>query len=222
MILHVEDAKLSMLVIFSWLCLHTCSHALESIFDHSTTLCSPMHKFCLKFAPLQIDPTHRWIANRNDPIDNSSGVLLTCNHSGALSITSQDVVVTLLDSRNFILGEYDASGYMKKVMCQSFDHPSDVFYLWEPRKGELVIRRGGIIFGQVGFCETTDNVPRHIQLMYEYNIVSNKDEESFSYVSHNDHSQRVLFSNGNLQDTENGDLAQAQNWCFTHLIEIEF
>jgi len=89
MILHVEDAKLSMLVIFSWLCLHTCSHALESRFDHSTTLCSPMHKFCLKFAPLQIDPTHTWIANRNDPIDNSSGVLLTCNHSGALSITSQ-------------------------------------------------------------------------------------------------------------------------------------
>jgi len=113
---------------------------------------------------------------------------------------------------------------MVVVSSFSSNNPSSGFFAlqWEPRKGELVIRRGGIIFGQVGFCETTDNVPRHIQLMYEYNIVSNKDEESFSYVSHNDHLQRVLFSNGNLQDTENGDLAQAQNWCFTHLIEIEF
>ncbi|CAJ1958133.1 unnamed protein product [Sphenostylis stenocarpa] len=283
MMFHVDDAKLTMMFIFSWLCLHS-SYALVSdslrpggTFDHSTTLCSPMNKFCLKFGPLQFDPTHTyllirntrtptgyavWIANRNDPIYNNSGVLLTLNHSGALSITSQgrnpiilyspvlpttkNVAVTLLDSGNLILGEYDASGSMKKVMWQSFDHPSDVllpgmklgvnhktnqswlvvssfstinpssgfFALeWEPRKGELVIKREEIIYWTSGVLRNNkfDNVPRHMQLMYEYNTVSNKDEESFSYVSHNDHSQWVLFSNGNLQDTENGDIAQAQN-----------
>ncbi|KAG5015897.1 hypothetical protein JHK85_022033 [Glycine max] len=165
-------------------------------------------------------------------IGNNSGVLLTLKNSGALTITSQggnpitlyspvlptkkNVVVTLLDSGNLVLGEYDDSGSMKHAMWQSFDHPSDVllpgmklgvnhktnrswsvassfstnnpssgsFALeWEPRKGEL--------------------------LMYEYKIVSNKDEESFSYASHNDYSQLVLFSNGNLQDTQIGDIAQA-------------
>ncbi|KAH1237445.1 Cysteine-rich receptor-like protein kinase 6 [Glycine max] len=75
-------------------------------------------------------------------IGNNSGVLLTLKNSGALTITSQggnpitlyspvlptkkNVVVTLLDSGNLVLGEYDDSGSMKHAMWQSFDHPSDV------------------------------------------------------------------------------------------------
>ncbi|XP_020239927.1 G-type lectin S-receptor-like serine/threonine-protein kinase At1g67520 isoform X1 [Cajanus cajan] len=283
---HMNDVKMAMIVTLLWLCLHTIAYALVNnslrpgeTLDHSTTLCSPMHRFCLKFGPLQFDPTHTylvirntrtptgyadWIANRNDPIDNNSGVLLTLNHSGALTITSQggnpitlfspllptkrNVAVTLLDSGNLVLGEYDASGSMKHVMWQSFDHPSDVllpgmklgvnhktnhtwlvvssfstnnpssgsFALeWEPRNGELVIKRGGKIYWTSGVLKNNkfENVPGHMQVMYEYKIVSNKDEESFSYASHNDHSQWVLFSNGNLQDTENGDIAQTQN-CY--------
>ncbi|RDX82508.1 G-type lectin S-receptor-like serine/threonine-protein kinase, partial [Mucuna pruriens] len=290
MMFHVEGVKIAIIVILSWLYMQIGVYALvrDSLrsgetFDHSTTLCSPMHTFCLKFAPLQFDPTHTylvirstrtptgyadWIANRNYPIDNNSGVLLTLNHSGALTITSQggngnpitlyspvlatnkNVALTLLDSGNLVLGEYDASGTgsMKHVMWQSFDHPSDVllpgmklgvshktnqswlvvssfstnnpslgsFALeWEPKNGELVIKRGGKIYWTSGVLKNNkfENVPRHMQIMYEYKIVSNKDEESFSYASHSDHSQWVLFSNGNLQDIENGDIAQAQN-CY--------
>lgn len=288
---HVDDVKITMIVILSWLCLHISVYALVSnslrpgeIFDHSTTLCSPMHKFCLKFAPLQFDPSHiylvirntrtptgyaDWIANRNDPIDNNSGVLLTLNHSGALIITSQgrdpitlyspvvptnkNIGVTLLDSGNLVLGEYDANDSMKNVLWQSFDHPSDVllpgmklgvdhrtnqswsvlssfgtnnpssgsFALeWEPRKGELVIKRGRKIYWTSGVMINNkfENVAGHVQLMYEYKIVSNNDEESFSYASHNNSSQWILFSNGNLQDTENGDIAQAQN-CYGYKTE---
>ncbi|KAK7271321.1 hypothetical protein RJT34_27117 [Clitoria ternatea] len=256
----VADAKIAAIVVFSWLCLlATTTYAeVSSIlkpgekFDHSSILCSPMHKFCLKFSVLEFDPSHTyltvrnthtptgytdWIANRNDPIDNDSG-FLTLTHSGALTIitgevgspttlyspvvpTKRNVAVTLLDSGNLILGEYDASGTMKHVMWQSFDHPSDVllpgsFALeWEPRKGELVIKRKGKIYWTSGVLRNNkfENIPEHLQLTYEYKIVSNEDEETFSYASHNGPSQWVLFSNGNLQDTESGDIAQAQN-CY--------
>ncbi|XP_027343001.1 G-type lectin S-receptor-like serine/threonine-protein kinase CES101 [Abrus precatorius] len=235
-------------------------------FDHSSTLWSPKGKFCLKFTAFESDPRQTylviritqnigyvdWIANRNDPVENNSGVL-TLNHSGALTITSEGgnpitlytpvlpsektVGVTLLDSGNLILGEYDVSGYMKHVMWESFDHASDVLLpgmklgvnyktnkswsvvasvssghpsigcfelAWDPKTHQLIIKRRGKVYWESGMLRKNrffENIPKKIQLMYEYKIVSNKDEESFSYTSRNDQSQWVLFQDGNVKDT---------------------
>ncbi|XP_061358411.1 G-type lectin S-receptor-like serine/threonine-protein kinase At1g67520 [Gastrolobium bilobum] len=288
MMLHEGEIKVASIVIFSLLCLQwITTYAAVSgilkpgeILDHSRKLCSEKQNFCLKFEAFESDPgntylviqnTHSptryadWIANRNDPIDNDSGVL-TLNHSGSLIITSQEgkkpitvyspvsatnktVAVTLLDSGNLILQEYHDNGSMKQVMWQSFDHPSEMllpgmklgvnhktgkswsviasvstghpapgsFTLeWEPKKHQLIIRRQGKIYWTSGTLRNNrffENIPKEVQLKYQYNIVSNKDEESFSYNSQNDESQWVLYSDGNLIDPRVGVIARAQT-CY--------
>uniref|UniRef100_A0A2C9VLS2 Receptor-like serine/threonine-protein kinase n=1 Tax=Manihot esculenta TaxID=3983 RepID=A0A2C9VLS2_MANES len=84
-----------------------------------------------------------WVANRNHPINGSSGVLsvnqygnllLCSNHSGKVPVWSANVsrevtktdtccVAQLLDSGNLILVQ-ERSG---RVLWESFDHPTDTF-----------------------------------------------------------------------------------------------
>ncbi|KAI4333302.1 hypothetical protein L6164_018132 [Bauhinia variegata] len=54
--------------------------------------------------------------------------------------------------------------------------------------------------------------------MYEYIIVSNEDEESFSYTSQNEKSQWVLFHNGQLMDTRGSDIARTDT-CYGYNTE---
>jgi len=73
MMFYEDDVKIAIVVILPWLCLQISTYALSSnsllrqgeTFDHSSTLFSPMHQFCLKFAPLQFDPTHTYLVIRN-------------------------------------------------------------------------------------------------------------------------------------------------------------
>ncbi|KAK7401637.1 hypothetical protein VNO78_13261 [Psophocarpus tetragonolobus] len=68
---------------------------------------------------------------------------------------------------------------------------------WEPREGQLVKKRQGQVYWASGLLKNKifENIPKEVQLMYEYNIVSNEDEESFSYSALNNISQLVLFHN---------------------------
>ncbi|KAJ1404681.1 Serine-threonine/tyrosine-protein kinase, catalytic domain [Sesbania bispinosa] len=79
-----------------------------------------------------------WTANRNQPVDPDSAVLLL-DHSGVLKIESKDAkpiilysppqtinntVATLLDTGNFVLQQLHPNG-MKSMLWQSFDYPTD-------------------------------------------------------------------------------------------------
>ncbi|KAG5025683.1 hypothetical protein JHK86_021597 [Glycine max] len=59
---------------------------------------------------------------------------------------------------------------------------------WEPREGQLVIKRQGQVYWASGLLRNKrfEHIPEEVQLMYEYNIVSNEEEESFSYTTPND------------------------------------
>ncbi|KAI3737087.1 hypothetical protein L2E82_27082 [Cichorium intybus] len=82
-----------------------------------------------------------WVANRNNPITDIYGKLMIDIH-GKLSILSSGgtvvdifsptpvtrnatVSATLLDTGNFVLQELNPDGSVKRVLWQSFDHPTD-------------------------------------------------------------------------------------------------
>nr|DAD46567.1 TPA_asm: hypothetical protein HUJ06_016504 [Nelumbo nucifera] len=84
------------------------------------------------------DATVVWVANRNNPIADSSGLLtmdgdgkLKITHSGGSAImlyskqTAGNVTTTLLDSGNFVLREVDSNGTATRVLWQSFDYPTN-------------------------------------------------------------------------------------------------
>ncbi|GKV51814.1 hypothetical protein SLEP1_g58438 [Rubroshorea leprosula] len=76
-----------------------------------------------------------WIANRNNPIFNSSGIL-SINHNGCLQILSGErefialyptrppiqAHATLRDDGNFVLQQLNSDGSVKGDLWQSFDH----------------------------------------------------------------------------------------------------
>ncbi|KAK3219757.1 hypothetical protein Dsin_013727 [Dipteronia sinensis] len=80
-----------------------------------------------------------WVANRNIPIFEKSGVLLTIDELGKLkisynggssialsSVQSKNInaSATLLDSGNFVFREVDSDGSTERILWQSFDYPT--------------------------------------------------------------------------------------------------
>ncbi|GAV64492.1 B_lectin domain-containing protein/PAN_2 domain-containing protein [Cephalotus follicularis] len=77
-----------------------------------------------------------WVANRNTPIFNNSGILALHGNLKILQSGGDPIVLTsvrgarktsatLLDSGNFVLHEHNLEGSIKQVLWQSFDHPTD-------------------------------------------------------------------------------------------------
>lgn len=64
-----------------------------------------------------------------------------------------------------------------------------------------------------------EHTDEETQLMYEYNIVSNVEEESFSYTSQNDGSQWLLYHNGQLKDTTSGQEIARADTCYGYNTE---
>ncbi|GAU16881.1 hypothetical protein TSUD_368310 [Trifolium subterraneum] len=66
---------------------------------------------------------------------------------------------------------------------------------WEPKEGQLNIKKSGKVYwksrklGRNGFFE---NIPVNVQDMYEYNIVSNKDEDSFALKVKDDQNYKKI------------------------------
>ncbi|GLT63600.1 hypothetical protein SLA2020_361550 [Shorea laevis] len=80
-----------------------------------------------------------WVANRDDPILMGFGVL-SVGSNGDLQISSAETKViatlystpasinasaTLQDDGNFVLQELDSDGSVKRILWQSFEHPTD-------------------------------------------------------------------------------------------------
>ncbi|GLU22195.1 hypothetical protein SLE2022_382870 [Rubroshorea leprosula] len=88
----------------------------------------------------EVDVRHEpvWIANRNNPIFNGSGILLV-NHNGCLQILSGErgfialystraaiqARATLRNDGNFVLQQLNSDGSVKGDLWQSFDYPTD-------------------------------------------------------------------------------------------------
>ncbi|KAJ7948959.1 putative Receptor protein kinase [Quillaja saponaria] len=204
-----------------------------------------------------------WIANRNKPIVNTSGLVLTLDHSGVMKIMNQgretislyspaqpirNTVATLLDSGNLILQEVNSNGSMKRLLWQSFDHPADTllpgmklgvnhktgrswtlvswhtdsipgsgaFTLeWEPRGSQLQIKQREKLYWTSGVLRNKkfEHIPKEAQRMVDYMIVSNDNEEYFSYITQINHSGWVLEFGGQMRDQGGGDLAKVDN-CY--------
>ncbi|KAJ9185765.1 hypothetical protein P3X46_005359 [Hevea brasiliensis] len=83
-----------------------------------------------------------WVANREDPVPDSSGAL-TIDGDGKLKITYQggqpivinsnravmtgnNIIATLLDSGNLVIQQVDSSGIVGPILWQSFDYPHNM------------------------------------------------------------------------------------------------
>ncbi|XP_042973091.1 G-type lectin S-receptor-like serine/threonine-protein kinase CES101 [Carya illinoinensis] len=91
------------------------------------------------YSKLPHHPESVWVANPDDPITDSSGVL-TLDDQGLLKITrnggqtivinpnkavSSNVTATLLDSGNLVIEEVDSNGIAGRVLWESFNYPTN-------------------------------------------------------------------------------------------------
>ncbi|RHN40740.1 putative protein kinase RLK-Pelle-DLSV family [Medicago truncatula] len=152
---------------------------------------------------------------------------------------TNNTVATMLDAGNFVLQQFLPNGSMS-VLWQSFDYPSDVlipmmklgvnrktghnwslvsdkFNLeWEPKQGELNIKKSGKVYWKSGKLKSNglfENIPANVQSRYQYIIVSNKDEDSFTFeVKDGKFAQWELSSKGKLVG-DDGYIANA-DMCY--------
>ncbi|XP_041005555.1 G-type lectin S-receptor-like serine/threonine-protein kinase CES101 [Juglans microcarpa x Juglans regia] len=91
------------------------------------------------YSKLPHHPESVWVANQDDPITDSSGVL-TLDDQGLLKIArnggqaivinpnqavSSNVTATLLDSGNLVIEEVDSNGTVGRVLWESFNYPTN-------------------------------------------------------------------------------------------------
>ncbi|XP_058779676.1 G-type lectin S-receptor-like serine/threonine-protein kinase CES101 isoform X2 [Vicia villosa] len=93
---------------------------------------------------------------------------------------------------------------------------------WEPKERELNIKRRGIVYWKSGKLANNglfDNIPANVQQNYQYVIISNKDEDSFSFEIKNQNYKMspewYLSSSGSLMNLErelgNADICYGYN-----------
>ncbi|KAI4346187.1 hypothetical protein L6164_013259 [Bauhinia variegata] len=92
---------------------------------------------------------------------------------------------------------------------------------WDPKFGELIIRKSEQIYWKSGVFNKKinrfENFPEEAQNQYEYIIVSNEDEDSFSFQTrHGDKDVATLWNlmfNGDMRDANDNLIARASN-CY--------
>ncbi|KAK7342869.1 hypothetical protein VNO80_25826 [Phaseolus coccineus] len=150
-----------------------------------------------------------WKGNREQSIDHGDAVL-SLNFSGVLKIESQygrkpttllysppqpinNTVVTLLDTGNFVLQHLHPNG-TNTLLWQSFDDPTDTLV---PTKKLGVNHKTGHRWILVSQLTNVRATPEEAQGVLKYSIVSNGDEDTFSFTSTNESHTRWWF----LSDT---------------------
>ncbi|XP_039684670.1 G-type lectin S-receptor-like serine/threonine-protein kinase CES101 isoform X2 [Medicago truncatula] len=152
---------------------------------------------------------------------------------------TNNTMATILDTGNFVLQQLHPNG-TKSILWQSFDYPTDVlipmmklgvnrktghkwslvsdkFNLeWGPKEGELNIKKSGKVYWKSGKLKSNglfENIPANVQNRYQYIIVSNKDEDSFTFeVKDGKFAQWELISKGRLVG-DDGYIANA-DMCY--------
>ena len=120
-----------------------------------------------------------WFASSVITAANDSNMITLANDAGALKIRrpgakpielcssaqpTNNTLATLSDSGNFIFQEVYSNGSTKRVIWQTFDHP-----------------RQRLLPGMKLGVNHFENVSPDITSMYDFNVVSNEDEQSFSF-----------------------------------------
>ncbi|KAK8629595.1 hypothetical protein V6N13_078430 [Hibiscus sabdariffa] len=126
-----------------------------------------------------------WLANRDDPIADDSGVLavddtgLRINHTGgnpiqlfslqstSITISSSDMKLVLQDSGNLVLQGTDIENGENLVLWQSFDHPTDTLLPEPMRLGFSHGRRVSLT------SWLTDSIPASGSFTLEWDPVGN-------------------------------------------------
>ncbi|KAK4595068.1 hypothetical protein RGQ29_018712 [Quercus rubra] len=150
---------------------------------------------------------------------------------------NENTVATLLDSGNFILKEVHLNGSMKQDtllpgmklgvnyrtgqawsltswLTEHIPVPGAFTLEWDPKGLELVIKQRGVVHWKSGVLRDNqfENISPHMTSMYEFNVVSNQDEQSFSFMYKNQ-SQKLqywlLLSFGQLQNDVQVAIARA-------------
>ncbi|KAI4346179.1 hypothetical protein L6164_013251 [Bauhinia variegata] len=88
---------------------------------------------------------------------------------------------------------------------------------WDPKVGELIIRKREQVYWKSGVFNKNinrfENIPEEAQNQYEYIIVSNEDEESFSLQTR--HGDKDLMFNGDMRVANANLIARASN-CYEY------
>ncbi|RHN40731.1 putative protein kinase RLK-Pelle-DLSV family [Medicago truncatula] len=101
-------------------------------------------------------------------------------------------------------------------MTPSLPTPGEFSLEWEPKEGELNIKKSGIAYWKSGKLNSNgifENIPTKVQRIYQYIIVSNKNEDSFAFeVKDGKFARWQLTSNGRLVGHD-GDIGNA-DMCY--------
>lgn len=86
-----------------------------------------------------------------------------------------------------------------------------------PKGYQLIIKQHGVVYWTSGVLrgKTFKNISPEVTSMYDFIIVSNEDEDSFTYVNSNQsqRSEWLLTTMGQLKDLKGQDIARADN-CY--------
>ncbi|AET02777.2 putative protein kinase RLK-Pelle-DLSV family [Medicago truncatula] len=130
-------------------------------------------------------PTNDTVATM---LDTGNFVLQQLHPNGTKSILWQSFdspVDTLLPTMK--LGVNRKTGHnwsLVSRLAHSLPTPGELSLEWEPKEGELNIRKSGKVHWKSGKLKSNgmfENIPAKVQRIYQYIIVSNKDEDSFAF-----------------------------------------
>ncbi|KAL4598160.1 hypothetical protein ACB092_11G039800 [Castanea dentata] len=95
--------------------------------------------------------------------------------------------------------------------------PGPLALEWDPKGYQLIIKQHGVVYWTSGVLRgrTFKNISPEVTSMYDFIIVSNEDEDSFTYVNSNQsqRSEWLLTTTGQLTVLKGQDIARADN-CY--------
>ncbi|KAK7257027.1 hypothetical protein RIF29_30705 [Crotalaria pallida] len=103
-------------------------------------------------------------------------------------------------------------------VSETYPAPGPFRLDWEPRERELIMRRQGQVIWKSGKLRNNrlfEHIPEESQRIYEYNPVSNEDEDSFTFATPNikEPTKWALFETGELKGSDGKDIARA-DMCY--------
>ncbi|KAK4594746.1 hypothetical protein RGQ29_018450 [Quercus rubra] len=132
-----------------------------------------------------------WFGNRGHPFVKDKTGSLTLDNNGTLKIVRQDIP------------DYGAFSLE-----------------WDPKGLELVIKQRGVVHWKSGVLRNNqfENISPDITSMYDFKVVSNEDEEYFSFSNKNHSvlmSEWIITFLGQFKDLRGPDIGRADN-CYSY------
>uniref|UniRef100_A0A7N2LJI5 non-specific serine/threonine protein kinase n=1 Tax=Quercus lobata TaxID=97700 RepID=A0A7N2LJI5_QUELO len=167
-----------------------------------------------------------WFGSRDRPIVNNSG-MFTFDNKGTLKIVPQGGDPQSFDYPGDTLLPGMKLGVSHKTgqtwsltswLTDDIPVPGPCKLEWDPKGFQLIIRRQGEVYWTSGVLKRGNrfkSISLDVTSMYDFTIVSNEDEEYFSFSNRNQSlmSEWLLTPMGQLKDLKGQDIARADN-CY--------